>query len=66
MSETVGIFTRFMRETELAILTNEGTTVEENVWIPKSQIEDLPDVLKLGEHYTFYVSVWFAEKEGLV
>ena len=66
MSEVVEIYTRVMRFTDRAVLTNDGDRIESNVWIPKSVIENLPEYLDLGECYTFEVQARFAEKEGLV
>ena len=51
--ETIG-------ETELAVRFNDG---DRKFWIPKSCLEDWPDV---GETGTALVIRWFAEKEKLI
>ncbi len=49
-----------VHETDGAILVNyEG----DETWIPKSQLEDWPDVGESGE---IIVTEWWAEKEGLI
>jgi len=51
-----------IHETDLALLVEiEG----EEVWIPKSQIEDDSEVMEKGDEGTLVVSGWFADKEGL-
>jgi len=37
-------------------------------WIPKSQIHNIDDFdeLQPGQSYSFEVSVWFAQDEGLI
>ena len=47
-------------QTELAVRFNAG---EGDFWIPKSVMEDWPDLFETG---TALVKVWFAEQEGLI
>jgi len=49
-----------VHETDEAVLFDDG---DKKFWIPKSVMEDWPDV---GETGTAMVALWFAEKEGLV
>ena len=63
--ETVDIFATFIHESDKAILINDDGG-EENTWVPKSQIQDLPDELIEGETYTFTLSEWIATEKGLI
>lgn len=49
-----------IKETEMAVLFSDG---DEEIWIPKSLMEDWPEV---GESGTALVEEWFATKEGLI
>jgi len=49
-------------ETDLAILVDiDG----EEIWIPRSQIEDDSEVVEKGDEGTLIISGWLAEQEGL-
>lgn len=48
-------------ETEAALLINDGT---EEVWIPKSQIEEIEDEDK--EVMTIYIPEWLATENNLI
>jgi hypothetical protein len=50
-------------ETEMAILCVIGT---EEVWIPKSQIDDSSEVQGEGDGGTLVISEWLAKEKGLV
>jgi hypothetical protein len=63
--KTVEIFATFIHESEMAVLINDDGG-EENTWVPKSQIQDLPDSLIEGETYTFTMSEWIATEKGLI
>jgi hypothetical protein len=63
--ETVEIFATFVYESEMAVLINDGGG-EVNTWVPKSQMQDLPDELIEGETYTFTMSEWIATEKGLI
>lgn len=52
-------------ETDLAICV-EMPDQDEDVWIPKSQIDNSSEVWKKGHEGVLIVSEWFAEREGLV
>lgn len=52
-----------LKETDLALLVElDG----EEVWIPKSVIDDDSEVYRVGDEGTLVVHEWWAEKEGLV
>lgn len=42
------------------------TEDEEMVWLPKSQIKDVPQVRMEGQAVLLEVKVWLAEEKGLV
>jgi hypothetical protein len=51
------------RETDLALLfVVDG----EEVWVPKSQIEESDEISEGDEDIEVNVAEWFAEQEGLV
>lgn len=51
------------RETESALLVNiEG----EEIWIPKSQIDDDSEVYKKDTSGTLVITEWIAKQKGLV
>ena len=52
-------------ETDFAVKFDDGIerVGDEVLWVPKSVMEDWPDLYKTG---TALVARWFAEKEGLV
>jgi len=64
MAETVQIQNaKALRETEKALLVEiEG----EEVWLPKSQIDDDSEVYKEDTEGTLVIPLWLAEKHGLV
>lgn len=47
-------------ETDLAILV---LCDEEEIWLPKSQLEEWPDI---GEEGTVIMTEWIAEEKGLI
>lgn len=49
-----------VHETDEAVLFSDG---EEKFWVPKSVMEEWPDV---GESGTALIAEWFALKEGLI
>jgi hypothetical protein len=49
-----------IRETELAVLFTDG---DHEFWVPKSQMEEWPDVGQMGEAF---IAEWFAEEKGLI
>ena len=59
--EYVEIDVRTLHWTEFAVLFDVGG--DEDVWIPKSALEDWPDKRQNG---VAIVARWFAEKKGLV
>ena len=63
-NEQVEIFAKFITQTDMAILINDGDP--ENVWVPKSQITDMPEELEEGKNYTFTMSEWIANEKGLI
>jgi hypothetical protein len=50
-------------ETDKAILVNVPD-LDDEVWVPKSQLDDDSEVYKLGTDGTLVVSDWLAEKKG--
>jgi hypothetical protein len=63
MSEKVQIQdVTVVRETEAALLVN---IEEEEIWIPKSQIDDDSEVYKIGTEGTLIIPLWLAEKLGV-
>ena len=56
----VDVFGTVIRETDLAILADCG---DGEVWLPKSQLEEWPDVDCDGE---IVMTEWIAEQKGLV
>ena len=52
-----------IRETEKALLVN---VENEEVWIPKSQIEESSEVAEVGDCGVLEIPQWLAEKAGLV
>jgi hypothetical protein len=64
MAETVQIQNvKALRETEKALLVGvEG----EEVWLPKSQIDDDSEVYKDNTEGVLVIPLWLAEKHGLV
>lgn len=64
MSEKVQIQdVKALKETERALLVEvEG----EEVWLPKSQIDDDSEVYKEDTEGTLVIPLWLAEKHGLV
>lgn len=52
------------RETEKALLVNIDDT--EEVWIPKSQIDDDSEVRKAGDSGTLVISDWIAREKGFI
>lgn len=65
MARTVG-FTgcEAVAETDLALCI--AGIHDEDVWVPKSQIDDDSEVWRKGDEGELIISEWFAEKEGLV
>jgi hypothetical protein len=59
--ELVSVNGTTMFETEKAILADFG--LEENIWIPKSQMEDWPEPLENGE---FLMPRWLAKEKGVI
>ena len=57
----IEIFGEVKAETDLAILADVGE--KNDVWLPKSQLEDWPDVNKSGE---IMMTEWIAEEKGLI
>jgi len=53
-----------IKETESALLIQ--TTRVENIWIPKSQIDERSEVCSEGDSGLLIISEWFARKEGLI
>ena len=51
-----------LHQTPKAMLLTDG---ENEVWIPKSLLNDIPDI-EVGEFSNFEVARWFAEQEGLI
>ena len=64
--DTVEIFATFLTETDMAVLINDGTNEDENTWVPKSQIMEMPDELIEGESYEFTMTEWIATEKGLL
>jgi len=60
MKNPTEIDTEILRETELAILVNDGAT---ECWLPKSQIEYDAEV---GETTTITIPEWLAKGKGLI
>lgn len=56
----IEIFGTVKSETQMAIRVDFGT---ETIWLPKSQIEDYPDVGESGE---ILMREWLAEDKGLI
>jgi hypothetical protein len=52
-------------ETDLAILV-EAPDLEEDTWVPKSQVKDESDVKEKGDSGDLCVSQWFAGERGWV
>lgn len=50
-----------LSETEMAIMVDFGMT--HNVWLPKSQLEDWPDINKNGD---VLMPEWLAEEKDLI
>jgi hypothetical protein len=53
---------RCLKETARAILVR---CLEQEAWIPKSQLREGSEVLTEGDEGNLVVALWFAEKEGL-
>jgi hypothetical protein len=51
-------------ETSAAILV-EATDLDEETWVPKSQVHDDSEVCHKGDSGTLAVTQWFAERLGL-
>jgi len=72
MHEVFEIFAECIKETEKAVLVklddpNYPDLREEELWIPKSVIDDDSEVYGEDENSrTLIIKYWFAEKEGLV
>ena len=60
MKEFIEIDAKVICETEAAILIDDGDTRE---WIPKSQLEDWPEVEKTG---TVLIAEWIAAEKGFI
>lgn len=63
-SAILEIDVEYLSETDNAILVLDETN--EEVWVPRSQITDLPENLRRREKFTLSVSGWFAGKKGWV
>ena len=46
----------------IRILTDEG----DNIFIPKSQIDDMSDVFNEGDTGNLTISMWMAKEKGLI
>ena len=55
--------TKCLRETEKAILVelNDG----QELWVPKSQVDDDSEVYQKGDTGSLVITAWFASREGL-
>lgn len=60
--DPVRIEAKCIRETSAAILVEIG---EEEVWIPKSQIDDDSEVYKDGDEGTLVITAWIAKQKGI-
>lgn len=58
--ETVSLDLEVLAETDLALRVTDGDI---EVWLPKSELEDWPDV---GETEAIEVPEWLAKDRGLV
>jgi len=54
-----------VRATEKAILV-EAPVLDDDEWIPQSQVDDESEVWKIGDSGVLVVSDWWAEKKGWV
>jgi hypothetical protein len=61
--EMIEVAVEILEERDEAWLVSDGT---DEVWIPKSQIEDSKDELVEGIHTTIEIPVWLAEDRGLI
>lgn len=60
-SDLVDLELRIHRETDRAILVSDGGEIAKAVWLPKSQIEIVPN--RSGT-YTVTMPEWLAEEKG--
>ena len=60
MSDILEIYGDVKFETDEAVLFNDGT---HQVWLPKSQLEDWPNVGQSGE---IMIPEWLAFEKGLI
>ena len=60
-NDLVSVEGEVQHETDQAILVDFG--LEDKVWLPKSQLEDWPDVLDFGD---IMLPQWLAEDKGIV
>jgi len=67
-SETVWVDVQIIHETDLAILVTVDPDSEDgdDVWLPKSQIQDSTSDMDIGADVELEIPVWLAEKVGLV
>lgn len=56
---------KVIHETEKAILV-KIENVEENVWIPKTQINEYSEVFEMGTEGKLIVTEWIAKQKGLI
>jgi hypothetical protein len=58
--------TKCIRETDKAILVENDSLPNSELWIPKSCVHDDSEVYKRGDEGTLVVFEWFARKNDLV
>ena len=52
-----------IQQTDSAILVEAGI-LDDDVWVPNSQVDDESEVHKMGDSGDLVVSDWFASKKG--
>ena len=52
-----------IQQTDSAILVEAGI-LDDDVWVPNSQVDDESEVHKMGDSGDLVVSDWFARKKG--
>jgi hypothetical protein len=60
------IFGILKHVTDRAILLDVRGEGEHEVWIPKSAIDNEPDITEIGDEIDVDVAQWFLEKEALI
>lgn len=62
-SSRIELTVEFIRQTDAAILVNEGTM---EVWLPKSQVTYDEDKLQKSKTFEIELPEWLAEEKGLI